>query len=138
MTHPDRNTADVLLGVQEALIQREPIFHRPEHGTTRAAFEAMTEPDFWETGASGQRYSRGYVIDLVVARHATPHEDAWDADEFYCQALAQDLYLLTYTLRQGPRVTRRATIWRQVGTDWLIVYHQGTIVAAESCVPASG
>jgi len=36
--------------------------------------------------------------------------------------------LLTYTLAQGARITRRATIWRRCGSDWKIVYHQGTIV----------
>lgn len=34
--------------------QRDPLAHRPEFGTTRADFEAMTAPDFWETGASAR------------------------------------------------------------------------------------
>jgi hypothetical protein len=33
-------------------------------------------------------------------------------------------------LRQGERVTRRTTLWRRVGADWKIVFHQGTVVAA--------
>ena len=40
------------------LIQREPIFHRPELGTTHADFEQMTEGTFWEVGASGRRLRR--------------------------------------------------------------------------------
>ncbi len=39
---PKRQTAHELLAVQQELIDREPIFHRPEHGTTRRAFESMT------------------------------------------------------------------------------------------------
>jgi hypothetical protein len=44
-----------LLGVLEELKEREPIFHRPELGTTRADFDGIMAGDFWEIGASGQR-----------------------------------------------------------------------------------
>ena len=77
------------------------------------------------------RYSREYVLDTLVQRYLEPHEDEWKADDFYCQEVAPENYLLTYTLRQGPRVTRRATIWRRTQRGWVIVYHQGTIVEAE-------
>ena len=125
---PKRQTSDSLLKVQEELAAREPIFHRPEHGTTRSAFEAMTAEDFWEVGASGRRYSRPYVLDTLEERYATPHEDIWKTDEFYCQEIAPENYLLTYTLHQGLRVTRRATLWQRTHQGWVIVYHQGTIV----------
>jgi enamine deaminase RidA (YjgF/YER057c/UK114 family) len=122
-----------LAAVLEELIKREPIFHRPEFGTTRSAFEAMTDSGFWEVGASGRRYSREHVVDTLVERHSKPHVDVWSASEFQCEELASDVYLLTYCLVQDRvRVTRRATIWRHVAGEWKIVYHQGTIVASES------
>lgn len=93
---PERITDPKHLDVLRELEKREPIFHRPELGTTRRDFERMTEEDFWEVGASGRRY------------------------------------LLTYTLLQGERVTRRATLWRRRGGEWKIVYHQGTIVSSEA------
>ena len=37
--------------------------------------------------------------------------------------------LLTYTLWQGERVTRRLTVWQRHDGRWRILYHQGTIVA---------
>jgi len=120
-----------LLDVLNELIQREPIFHRPEHGTTRADFEAMTEPTFWEVGASGRRYSRDFVLSTLEERYANgiPAEDVWETRDFHCLEIAADNYLLTYTLIQGDdRVTRRATIWRRTAQGWKIVYHQGTIV----------
>jgi hypothetical protein len=43
--------------------------------------------------------------------------------------IAAENFLLTYTLLQGARVTRRATIWRRSTDGWKIVYHQGTVVA---------
>jgi hypothetical protein len=116
-------------GVLAELMAREPIFHRPEFGTKRPALEAMTEPDFWEVGASGRRYSREYVITTVERRYAHRDDQALQARDFHCQQLAPDLYLLTYTLAQDEkRLTRRATIWRRHRSDWKIVYHQGTVV----------
>lgn len=117
-----------LQDVLNELIQREPIFHRPEHGTTRADFERMTDVTFWEVGASGRRYSRQYVLDELEKRHAHPVDDLWETRDFHCLEIAVDNYLLTYTLIQGARVTRRSTMWRRTAEGWKIVYHQGTIV----------
>ena len=62
---PDLKTDPKLRGVLDELVRREPIFHRPELGTTRRDFEGMTAPEFWEVGASGRRYSRRYVLDTL-------------------------------------------------------------------------
>lgn len=116
------------LDVLNELRQREPIFHRPEFGTTRTDFENMTEPVFWEVGASGRLYSRQYVVEELEKRSVNQTEDIWQTRDFYCLEIALDNYLLTYTLIQGTRVTRRSTIWRRTIQGWKIVYHQGTIV----------
>jgi hypothetical protein len=121
-------TASIHLDVLNELKKREPLFHRPEFGTTRRDFESMTVDEFWEVGASGRRYSRAYVLDVLEQRHSQPFEDIWETRDFHCLMIALDNYLLTYTLYQGSRVTRRSTIWRRCGSDWKIVYHQGTIV----------
>ena len=111
------------------LSAREPIFHRPEFGNTRADFERMTAEDFWETGASGRRYSRRDVLDLLEERHSKPHDDVWETSGFECRPVGGDTYLLTYTLLQNhTRLTRRSTIWERSPDGWKIVYHQGTVV----------
>ncbi len=117
-----------LLDVLAELRRREPIFHRAEFGTTRSDFESMTTPDFWEIGASGNRYSRQHVLDELEQRDANPAEAAWETADFRCQELAPHIYLLTYTLRQGDRKTRRATIWQRTTDGWKIVFHQGTVI----------
>jgi len=128
---------DELAEVLEQLRAREPIFHRPEFGTTRADFERMMADEFWEVGASGQRYDRKFVLEVLERRHAKPHEDVWETSEFRCNQLADDLFLLTYTLLQDKvRLTRRATIWRRTQDGWKIVYHQGTIVQDAASGPA--
>jgi hypothetical protein len=126
---PALSTPPELQAVLAELSSREPIFHRPEFGTTRADFERMTAEDYWETGASGRRYSRQAVLDMLPERFSVRHEDVWETRDFHCRRLSADTYLLTYTLLQDKqRLTRRATIWRSTAGGWKIVYHQGTIV----------
>ena len=128
-----------LRDVLEQLKRREPIFHQPEFGTTREDFEKLTHEEFWEIGASGRHYSREEVLETAVKRYENPEyrgvksppEDAWVTEDFQCREIAPDNYLLTYTLHQGERVTRRSTIWRRTGEGWKILYHQGTVVAKE-------
>jgi hypothetical protein len=126
---PELSTAPELLDVLDELRRREPIFHRPEWGNTRADHERMTAVDFWEIGASGRRYSRAFVLDLLERREPDPEEHTWQTRDFHCRQLGPDTYLLTYTLAQGERLSRRSTIWRRQGGDWQILFHQGTLVA---------
>jgi hypothetical protein len=125
-------TEPSLAEILRELALREPIFHRPEWGTTRADFQKMTAPDFWEVGASGRRYSRSYVLDELERRYQVegenPAPDSLKASGFHCRRLSDDVYLLTYTLLQGDRKTRRTTIWQRTAEGWKIVFHQGTIV----------
>lgn len=125
-----------LAGVLEDLIRREPIFHRPEWGTTRADFERMTTPDFWEVGASGRRYNWKYVLDELERRCQRkghdPAPESLKASGFNCRRLSGSVYLLTYTLLQSDRITRRSTIWQKSMDGWKAVFHQGTVVQDDS------
>lgn len=114
------------------LTAREPLFHRTELGTSRAAFEAMTAEDFWEVGASGTRYGREEVWSVLERRYAEDAPDEWETSDVSCRPLGQDAYLLTYLLRQRRRITRRASIWERSPDGWRIVYHQGTEAGARA------
>jgi len=136
ITHTDPSLAPVL----EELKRREPIFHTLAFGRTRADLEKATAEEYWEVGASGRRYSREFILD-ELEKH--PPVDAaavgWECRDQAVRQLGEDTYLMTYTLRQLERVTRRATIWQKTADGWRILYHQGTIVAAEEddAYPAS-
>jgi hypothetical protein len=127
---PKLVTAPRLAGILNELQSREPIFHRREFGASRRDFENMTDPDFWEVGASGRRYSREFILDTLDNRLPRGEVDEWQANGFHCTEVAADNYLITYTLHQGPRVTRRATLWRHSKAGWQALYHQGTVVDA--------
>lgn len=122
-------TAQELAAAADELSRREPIFHRPEFGTARADFEHMTDAAFREVGASGRRYGRDDVLNILEARHRDGETDGpLELSGFHCEHIAGDAYLVTYDLRQGDRLTRRATIWRRdVNGAWKIFYHQGTV-----------
>ncbi len=130
-TEPTLQVAARDVPVLDALMSREPLFHRAGLGTTRTDFERMAAREFWEVGASGRGYSRDYVLDSLVRRYRNPTFETWEVDGFHCLEITADHYLVTYTLAQGQRITRRATLWRRVDDDWQVVYHQGTIVGAE-------
>jgi hypothetical protein len=114
--------------VHDELLAREPIFHRPEFGTLRADFASMIVDDYWEIGASGRRYQREFVLDVLEDRHRRPHTDDWAIQDFEIRQLCTTTYLATYTLWQGDRQTRRATVWERSTGTWKAVYHHGTIV----------
>jgi hypothetical protein len=115
--------------IASELAAREPLFHRPEFGTTRQDFDRMMAEEFWEVGASGQVYSRAFVLDTLEQRHREPVAEDLEVTNFGCQPLAADLFLATYTLNQSGRVSRRASLWRQTPEGWQVVYHQGTLLA---------
>jgi hypothetical protein len=128
---PDLVTEPRLRPVLKELMAREPLFHRPDIANSRAQFESMMAPSFWEVGASGRRYSREYVLDILEERLENPVPDVWRTRDAYCLEIAPDNYLVTYTLQQGERVTRRSSIWRRTGTGWCVLFHQGTVVQEE-------
>lgn len=123
------SSAPEISGITAELAAREPLFHRPEFGTTRQDFDRMMAEEFWEVGASGQVYSRAAVLDTLEQRHRQPVVEDLAVTNFGCQRLAADLFLTTYTLNQAGRVSRRASIWRHTPEGWQVVYHQGTIMA---------
>ncbi|HZS54490.1 MAG TPA: hypothetical protein VFA65_08805 [Bryobacteraceae bacterium] len=116
----------------EEIREREPIFHTREFGNTVVDFDSVMAPEYWEVGASGRRYSRDFILHYLAE---SPPLDAaaagWRSEGYGLRRLGPDTYLFTYTLHQGQRVTRRATIWQSAPEGWRILYHQGTIVSGE-------
>jgi hypothetical protein len=95
----------------EELIRREPIFHRSEFGTTRADFERMTVPDFWEIGASGRRYNREYVLDELERRYSSPGADEWTTSDFDAVAWHTTFTCLptfSFRMEAASRAARRS------------------------------
>lgn len=130
---PELPTPAELEPVLEALLRREPLFHRRDLVSTRADFERETAPDFWEVGASGRRYDRETVWAALAPRYAAgpvDEADTWRLSDAQVRPAGAGAYLLTYTpAGPGDRLTRRLTAWQGSTADgWTALYHQGTVV----------
>ncbi len=114
--------------VLQELQRLEPLFHAAHPDATPPDFEQLVAPEFWEIGASGNRYSRAFALKVLTERVEQPDTASWQTDGFGIAEVGADHYLLTYTLYQPGRVTRRSSIWRRSPSGWQVVYHQGTVV----------
>jgi hypothetical protein len=118
-----------LNSILQTLEQLEPIFHAAYPNATEADFERLVSPDFWEIGASGKVYTREFALSVLKNRTSIPDQSIWVTNDHQITQAGQDVYLLTYTLQQPNRITRRLTVWKQTKNGWLAIYHQGTVVS---------
>ncbi|HLY50823.1 MAG TPA: DUF4440 domain-containing protein [Solirubrobacteraceae bacterium] len=116
--------------VEAELLAREPIFHKPEFGTSRADYARQTAEDYWEVGASGRIYDREGILDGLVRRGKVAGDETWMVSDVRCRELGSNTYAFTYQLDQDGRLTRRLTIWRRGAGGWVALYHQGTLIQA--------
>lgn len=128
---------DKLIDVKKYIFAREPIFHHREFTNSREDVENETTEDYFEISASGCDYSREFVLDYLEKRYKEESEDDmvkdnWKVKNFKIKKLADELYLVNYTLHGQGRITKRGEIWKGNLTYGMkIMYHQGTIVISE-------
>ncbi|HTB96516.1 MAG TPA: DUF4440 domain-containing protein [Terracidiphilus sp.] len=128
---PSRVEPDLVQTLEE-LREFEPIFHRERSGRSCEDFRRLMAEDYWEVGASGRRYDRDFILQQLEEHPPADAQAAgWRCWDFGLRRLGQEAYLLTYTLDQSGRVTRRATIWDKSSGPWRILYHQGTLASAD-------
>jgi len=125
---PELHTPEALQPILQELQALEPIFHSAHFDATPEKFEQYVAPQFWEIGASGNRYSRDFALKVLSERKEAPDAASWGTADWHLAEAGPDNYLLTYTLIQPGRVTRRLSVWRRTGASWQVIYHQGTVV----------
>jgi len=100
-------------------------------GAARRALGVLPRPDLYidtdgSPGAGNLGFSYSFETPNVPALGAANEvavtaclwetsDDPWTTDDFECREVGPDTYLLTYTLRQAERVSRRLTVWRRTG-----------------------
>jgi hypothetical protein len=95
---------------------------------TCAELERYIADDFVEYGASGRIWTKGTVIEAMQTWPGTEREVV----DFSVRALSDSVALVTYkSIRQAEppdaqRTSLRASIWRQNGKSWELLFHQGT------------
>lgn len=121
-------TDTFLLKYLEEIKLLEPFVYMANDGMNRAHFEKLLHANFWEIAASGKRYSRSYVLDELEKRQASPFVQNWHTSNHYLQQISEELFLFSYVLHQPTRVSQRTSVWKRSDNNWLIIYHQGTVV----------
>jgi hypothetical protein len=102
----------------------EPIFHREAFGKSIEEFCRRMAPDYWEIGASGRIYRPEFILKTLEENPPVDAQTAgWVCSDFGLRSLGPESFLLTYTLNQSGRITRRATIWTRDSGEWRILFH---------------
>jgi hypothetical protein len=102
---------------------------RAETRNSPAWMEAVLAADFHEIGASGVVHARAEVI--------APHDGPIRSRPLMnvrARKVGEGLALVRYRSATenddgSLRVSERASLWRQQGSKWLLVFHQGTLAA---------
>lgn len=117
----------------EELRALEAELHHPGVDCSRERLEQLLHPGFHEIGRSGQRYSRGTVINYLST---LPGPTALEADGYAAHRLAENCALLTYrsvhkSSDGAPaQAALRSSLWLKTGSQWQLFFHQGTPAAA--------
>jgi hypothetical protein len=110
--------SDELLRLERALAERD-------HAATPGGLASLLADDVLEFGASGRTWDRASTGAML---EETAPVRPLVIDDWQARALAENVALVTYTLRQPGRTTRRSSVWRATAGGWRLVFHQGTPV----------
>ena len=128
---------DKIKEIENYIKKREPIFHHREFTNSRQDILNETTEDYFEISANGCDYSREFVVDYLEKRYKEEPVDEmekenWQIKNFKIKKIANELYLVNYTLHGQGRVTKRGEIWKgNLKNGLKILYHQGTVVVPE-------
>lgn len=103
---------------------------KPENRRSSQRLKEIIAEDFLEIGSSGKLMRRSdfdYEDDLLNA-------DEYLIDTLEARSLSNDCVLTVYQLENKTRgvMTRRSSIWKKMNSNWVLSFHQGTKVTAES------
>jgi hypothetical protein len=125
---PDDEAVAEVIARERALLTREV-------RSSAAALDALLDPEFTETGASGRRWTRAEILTALPAEaEAGPGSPGPDRIADHAMAgrrLAADVVMLTFETDHEGRRARRVSLWRRSGGRWRVLYHQGTLVPPE-------
>jgi hypothetical protein len=118
-------TTDSEFELERQLHELEERLMRPGTRSSRRNLEELLAQEFVEIGTSGTEYDRENVISAMMLEHPA----AWSIANFKARALGENAALVIYTAtKSGGESSVRSSVWRRYGSQWKIVFHQGTTV----------
>lgn len=122
----DEQLHTILLDLEQCLFQ-------PDVRRSRRELERLLAEDFVEIGSSG----RVYDLAAIVEELGNEREIHIALSDFKVRSLAPGVALVTYRAvvseagDQKPTNSFRSSIWKLVGGEWRMVFHQGTPTESE-------
>ena len=110
----------------KAVVERELALLTPDLRRDPISLLALLHPDFVEYGASGRVWDRQSILSVT-----TGTVEQIGAREVRAHRLGPDAFLVTYVSDSGGRVALRSSTWLREGGDWLLRFHQGTLISRE-------
>jgi hypothetical protein len=107
------------------VVDRELLLLQPAVRQDAERVLALLHPDFMEYGSSGRVWDRSSVTS-TTSEATAPIE----ATHIQAYRLGRDAYLLTYTSNDAGLVALRSSTWLRHDGEWLLRFHQGTVIAA--------
>ncbi|MFH8791855.1 DUF4440 domain-containing protein [Streptomyces sp. NPDC017941] len=109
----------------EAAIENELRLLDPEVRASPALFGALLHPEFTEFGASGARWDRESIVEVLIGKPG-PGDRPTTTSRMRGVQLADDVVHLTFDTDTNGRHAHRSSLWRRTGDGWLLWFHQGT------------
>jgi hypothetical protein len=115
--------------VAALLLQQEQALLTAEVRGSRAALEALLAPEFVEFGSSGRVFDRAAIV--AALRNEIKDVGGAEIRDFRCTRLGPCAALATYTVERAPAAASlRSSVWLLRQQRWVMVFHQGTRIAA--------
>jgi len=86
----------------------------------------LLAPDFVEIGASGRRWGRAAILELLQGESGSDGADRIDVHELEARVLGDAVVQVFWVSDRGGRRARRMSLWQHVDGAWRTTYHQGT------------
>lgn len=117
--------------LKDTIQQLELSLLNPEIRQSRHTLDSLIADEFLEIGASGNVYNKNDILNALPSEE-TNH---YVMSQFDMLGLSDNIILVTYTLSERSRRTKRASIWKLINNEWALIFHQGTIMQHEDICP---
>lgn len=89
---------------------------------------ALLSEDFLEFGQSGNVYTKADIVREIASWQDLQYEAAHIAAKEITNEIVLITYRSTATSRSTGKVTYalRSSLWKKMGSDWKMMFHQGT------------
>ena len=116
----------------DLLVDMERGLHRKSIRRSKEKLNELLHDNFEEIGSSGKIYNKDQIIEELF--NETPF--TINASDFELRMFSEDIAQLKYKIKNTAsntltRTSLRSSIWKNEGSKWKMVFHQGTVVQTD-------